>query len=272
MNCSQCRAVLDFFIEGELDQHAAQETRAHIAVCASCAGGYEAILRERDALRQYLNEIDPSSNLWARVNHAIGQLKPARDRWFMRPLPGALKSLQARAGFASVVIVAVIWITVDTLRRMNTPRPERDKVVFHEQRPNSLTANAANASRADNRQGMSVISKRDNQRSQVQITTRARTRTTAKPELRQPTTDAIRIAERHYSVAIAQLTRDYIQHRKQLNPDAATKFEQTLAGLDVTIETTRRVAYADPNNPVAVQYLMTAYAAKVDALRNVIGA
>jgi type VI protein secretion system component VasF len=88
----------------------------------------------------------------------------------------------------------------------------------------------------------------------------------------KPTSDElVREAEQKYVAAIAMLSRDVNRRRSQLEPEMAARFERTLAAVDRTIADTRRAARQHPGDPVAAQYMLTAYAKKVDVLREIIG-
>jgi hypothetical protein len=85
---------------------------------------------------------------------------------------------------------------------------------------------------------------------------------------RKPTPDElVREAEQKYVAAIAMLSRDVNSRRSRLDPKMAARFEQTLAAVERTIADTRRAVREHPGDPVAAQYMLTAYAKKVDVLR-----
>jgi hypothetical protein len=67
--------------------------------------------------------------------------------------------------------------------------------------------------------------------------------------------------------AIALLARDARGRRTLLEPDVRARFEQTLATVDRAISETRRAARQQPDDPIAVQYMLAAYAKKVEILR-----
>ena len=77
----------------------------------------------------------------------------------------------------------------------------------------------------------------------------------------------VREAEQKYLAAIAILARDVRRNRSRLDASAAAQFEQTLATIDRTIIGTRRAVRQHPGDPVAVNYMLTAYAKKVEVLR-----
>jgi len=77
----------------------------------------------------------------------------------------------------------------------------------------------------------------------------------------------IQEAERKYLSAIAALSRDVGRRRPRMDSETITRFERTLAVVDRAIAETRAAARRHPRDPVVVQYMMAAYAKKVDLLR-----
>jgi hypothetical protein len=82
--------------------------------------------------------------------------------------------------------------------------------------------------------------------------------------------ELVREAEQKYLAAIALLSRDANRRRSRLDSEALAQFDQTLAAVDRAIAGTRRVARGRPDDPVAVQYMLAAYAKKVDVLRQMV--
>jgi hypothetical protein len=90
----------------------------------------------------------------------------------------------------------------------------------------------------------------------------------APPKQADPT-QLIREAEQKYLAAISILSRDFNRHRSQIDPTVLARFDNALADIDRTIKETRRVVREHPDDPVALQYLLSAYAKKVDTLRDI---
>jgi hypothetical protein len=81
----------------------------------------------------------------------------------------------------------------------------------------------------------------------------------------------VREAERKYLAAIGILSRDVKQLNTEIDEPTRMKFEQALASIDRTIDATRKAVREHPSDPVAVQYMLAAYARKVDVLREMAG-
>jgi hypothetical protein len=80
----------------------------------------------------------------------------------------------------------------------------------------------------------------------------------------------VREAEQKYLTAIAMLSRNVDRKRSRLDPDTMAELEQALSSIDRTIAATRKVVRRHPDDPVAAQYMLTAYAKKVDVLRELV--
>lgn len=77
----------------------------------------------------------------------------------------------------------------------------------------------------------------------------------------------VREAEQRYLAAIQMLQRDVASKRSKIDPQTTARFDETLAAIDRSIAETRRSVAAHSNDPVAVQYMLSAYAKKVEVLR-----
>jgi hypothetical protein len=77
----------------------------------------------------------------------------------------------------------------------------------------------------------------------------------------------VREAESKYLAAIRMLSEDVNRKRTRLDPQVAARFDETLATIDRSIAETRRTVLRQRNDPVAVQYMLSAYAKKVEVMR-----
>jgi hypothetical protein len=77
----------------------------------------------------------------------------------------------------------------------------------------------------------------------------------------------VREAESKYLAAIRMLSEDVNRKRTRLDPQVAARFDETLATIDRSIAETRRTVLRQRNDPIAVQYMLSAYAKKVEVMR-----
>ena len=79
----------------------------------------------------------------------------------------------------------------------------------------------------------------------------------------------VREAEQKYLAAIAMLSRDASRKRSQIDPATRARLDQAILSIDRTIAGTRQAVRQHPGDPVVVQYMLSAYARKVDLLRDI---
>lgn len=77
----------------------------------------------------------------------------------------------------------------------------------------------------------------------------------------------VREAEKRYQAAIKILERDVRGRRSQLDAETLARFDETLTSIDRTIAETRKAVRQQGSDPVAVQYMLSAYAKKVEVMR-----
>ena len=66
------------------------------------------------------------------------------------------------------------------------------------------------------------------------------------------------------------LSRSVDRKRSRLNPATEAELGQALSSIDRTIAATRKLVRQNPDDPVAAQYMLTAYAKKVAMLRELV--
>ncbi len=74
-------------------------------------------------------------------------------------------------------------------------------------------------------------------------------------------------AEQRYIAAINMLQRDVAKKRTSLDPQTVARFDESLAAVDRSIAETRRAVKQHADDPIAAQYMLSAYAKKVEVLR-----
>lgn len=77
----------------------------------------------------------------------------------------------------------------------------------------------------------------------------------------------VREAEKRYQAAIKILERDVKSRRPQFDRETLARFDETLTSIDRTIAETRKAVRQQSSDPVAVQYMLSAYAKKVEVMR-----
>lgn len=293
MSCEECLPLLEEHLDGALDAAAAARAAAHLAACAGCAEARERLAREGDFYLSHAPEVAPSPDFWEGVGARIaadGSTRVARSRRGLGGLLADTLGLVAAPRFspaltAAAVLVAVA-LTAGLMKYANRESARHERAATA---PSDAVrgANEAGAGRIapptpkgngeddakasdelTNEAGLERKPAVVKRMERATATTSERRREREKVARRIQTSDQlVREAEQKYVAAIALLSRDARRTHTRLEPDAAARFRSTLAEIDRAIDETRRAARRNPRDPSAAQYMLAAYAKKVDLLR-----
>lgn len=270
MKCEECSQLIEIFFDGELDKRTAKEVSAHIAECSLCADVYESLKDEQDFYSDALSGVEVSPFFWSKVD---GKVKSENSATRFRRFADSFASfnlqsfnpasLAALCLFLIAISVAAVWLTLDS--ELNTPASDVAKALKIELP--EIKTNIKNKNEV--RETESLRNKLpDTVRTSNVVASNSRKKSVENEV--QPTANIANKAEKKYLEAIALLSRDINKRRQQLDPQIAEQFKKTLAVVDRTIQNTRQAVRENPDDPVAVQYMLSAYAQKVDVLRGLI--
>jgi hypothetical protein len=297
MKCEDCQRVLEEYFDGELDERASIEVRAHLGSCEACARALEALKDEQGLYAVYRRDVEVTPSLWsgvaARIHEEEGAGKQARVTAWRERLKAMFGTPRLSPALTFALLILAVGATAGIMKYVNS-RPASDQraaqTVAQKQpaKPQSTLAPAppkANDHPDNNveeaapiEDGVERVGKQ-NEKGEERLPSPAyRTadrfegrRAAAVPAAGYPYEESpeqlVREAEQKYMAAIALLTRDAKRRRTLLEPDVRARFEQTLAAVDRTISETRRAARQQPDDPIAVQYMLAAYSKKVEVLR-----
>ena len=289
MKCEECLKVIEEYFDGELDAPQASQTGAHLAKCEACSRAFEALRDEQNLYALYRREVEVSPMLWTKVAARIREAEGARSispisSWRER-LAFLFGTPRLSPALAFALLILAVGATVGLMKYMQSRAPSPQTV---SQKPSKAsqdsTAKVSNnpavnegeeeKSATENQSEQFAVEKDNNGEKPSRDLT-----VTEKVESRRPVARAVsftteespeqlvREAEQKYKAAIALLARDAKRRRTLLEPDVIARFDQTLAGVDRTITETRRAVRRQPDDPIAVQYMLAAYAKKVEVLR-----
>lgn len=290
MKCDACLGMMDDLIEGELDDSLAREVTAHIAMCGPCSQLYANLRYEQELYGKYLLDVEPTPALWANLRSEMEKEKIIRaaqpqlrlQRW----LAIAFGRLRVTPQLATALVLITIGLaigimvwrtTIDTSMRQAQnpgvvgvqPLPDVNREGTHRDSDDTDRRSSTN----DNDRTIRPSSTRSgNRRRGIQVSAAgSASRHMIERSPAVPTVDQVaRRAEQEYLSAIKILSRDIKRRRAVISPALLSRLETALAEVDRNIAATRRVAREQPRDPVAVQYLASAYENKVDLLREVI--
>jgi len=291
MNCEDCLLMLDEYVENELDEtKAAQEIAAHLGGCRACASECEMLRRELQAYSQYLPGIEATPALRAKVRTAIEQAQKEQFSYWKRSFPPVriFGKPALNPAFVGVpLVLLVIFAGIVGLIQFKSPESAADEQTFSQKADfqyspeNAIDDGDYEKLRDDEK---SKISKPEENRTAAQTEMRRqkiipRSGLIAKRRIikmkpasgKSAIEQVIEKAEAQYKNAIAVLSSDIKRRRGRLAPNVISQLEQSLVEINRTIFETRRAVKAKPDDAVAIQYMTTAYAKKVELLRTVAG-
>lgn len=297
MNCEECLAKLDVFVEDELDEEQSAQVSAHIDDCAECENDYHQLKHERQIYFRYFTSLDATPALWAGVQAGIEEIEhnrvSANRRRFRKRLAAAFGFLSSNPSYGAVALMllmitlgAVIGVIKYRFAETNSqPELTFQKSDTPEIKPSSGGVAATNAQilhdekdvcgKSANNSTSKIVAVRTENRERKNtfrsaLPKRASQNSLSERAARQTTTDeVVKQAEQQYLNAVVMLSRDIKRRRLQLAPDLVSQLDESLAEIDRTIKETKRAVKAQPTDAVAIQYMTAAYAKKAELLRTI---
>jgi anti-sigma factor RsiW len=301
MKCEECGKFLEEYVDGELGARDVSAVEAHLAACAACADAHDALLSEATLYASYERGVEAAApGLWGGVEARIRAEAAGGEVGLLQRVSAWFAPLFTAPRFSPALTAALVLVAVcltvgvmkltgsrdespsqvaknDQLKapvtstqtpqpaatsspaavdtppaapsaspeQKTTPQPENRKSPANEQRrrANELLNGGARVEQAVN---VTPTPSRDGKTTPEQL---------------------VREAEQRYIAAIRMLQRDVASRRSSLDPQTAARFDETLAAIDRSISETRRTVQQHGSDPIAVQYMLSAYAKKVEVLR-----
>ena len=274
MKCEEYRILIEDYIDGVVDERASARVNAHTASCVECASFYQQISREQELYSRYQREVEASPALWTSIESRIKLERASRPAGLMarlrEQLAAAFAGPRLSPGFAAALVIIAIGITVFVMSRLNAREQASLQAGGNGNAavepsvptpaPQQQPAPAVTPDRQIAQGGPSTTGAQSNPSPRVNAP-RKQLATTLTPA------QLVREAEQKYLTAIAMLSRDVDRRRSQLDPMMLARFDASLSEIDRTIRETRQVVKGNPDDPIALQYLLAAYSKKVDVLR-----
>ena len=304
MKCEECLPLLDLYSDGELPGRDSDSVAAHLAVCAACAGRLQSLRDEQALYLSYECDAAESPEFWDGVLSQIradggagiragkprAPLAAAWHRRRLAPLLAALSAPRFSPTLVAALLLAAVGLTAAVTLYL-APREQTPGPSAEVRRDDAATAGGDGAtirtppeSPAPTRPATPARDTREAERAAADrhegprsVAVKGRpahaddskhTRPAHLSAPHEPAPDRlVREAEQKYLAAIRILSRDVAGRRTRMDPDALARFERTLGVIDKSIAETRAAARRHPRDPLAVQYMLTAYAKKVEVLR-----
>ena len=278
MKCEECQALTEEYFDRELDQRAARAVSVHLENCSSCSAALEQLTFEYRTYQRYDRELDVSPALWVKVR---GQLSEETNRQTLtrfRPSQigfSKLLSVRFSAAVSAALVLFAVVMTVAVMKYLNRQEPSKQIALSSRTQPGEKRLPAetdvvnepVKSKGAEDRSEESELKK--GMAAGPGAESRRRRSLPVIRDAREPSTPVqlVREAEKKYLSAIALLTRDAEQRPSLLDSETRAKLDGALAAIDRTILSTRKAVQRNPNDPLAVQYMLGAYGKKVDVLK-----
>jgi anti-sigma factor RsiW len=287
MKCEACQSVLEEYFDGELAVRRAAEISAHLAGCAACAAEFAELQQEHEIYTTYERGIEVTPDLWAGIAARIKTEKAAMPEassiliWRAR-FARLFAAPHISPAFAAAMVILAIGITVVVMSYLQSRNANNNgNVTVATEHPNNTGDSNNNGAVSpapkpgvegskDNLATVPNDEKKSNEPPVKEPKPTPQKQVVAvshKPQAPPDPMKLVREAEQKYLAAIAILSQDVSRHRSQIDPSVLARFDSALADIDRTIQETRQIVRRHPDDPVALQYLLGAYAKKVDTLR-----
>jgi hypothetical protein len=275
MKCEEYRLLIEDYFDGALDESTAARVNAHTHECAQCGSFCQEMSREQELYARYQRDVEATPVLWASIESQINQERAGKTRgliWRLREQwSGMFSAPRLSPAFAAVLVIVTIGVTVLVMSRLNSPQQQL-VATDNGKAKTSESPSAHNPENATVEPKVPVETPHNEVASSETATARSSAKIAAprkQLQVRATVTPAqlVRDAEQKYLAAIAMLSRDVNRRRSQLDPMMLARFDASLSEIDRTIRETRQVVRQNPEDPIALQYLLAAYSKKVDVLR-----
>lgn len=304
MKCEDCLSILEEYFDAELDGRQSEKVAAHLTACVSCNEVYAVLEQEQQLYAHYERDVEVTPLLWQGVQARISQ-EAARQET-SQPI-GVVERLRKfftesfhaprfSPALATALVVVAVGATVLVMTYMNSrsnttniadgtqnnsgadsTKNVNENKVLQPNTPEVAGGGVKPENRDESTQTPSITPQENNPEVVRPIPVKAspdamKQRGSLVAKGLQPNVSAeslLRDAEQKYLAAIAILQRDFDKRRSKLDPKLLAKLDASLASIDRTIAETRKAVRQNSDDPIAVQYMLTAYAKKVEVLRDV---
>ena len=267
MKCEQYRALIEEYVDGELNQQTAAGVDAHLSGCVECAALAASISREQQIYAGYVRDVEVTPQMWASVSARIQSEGRPPQSLLGRIRSGLKHGLivpRFSPALAAALVLITIGATVGIMSYMQSSQTHRE-IAVKEGDKDRLGQSGTDSTKPPDVEPP----KNEEDKQAQQLPPRQKpVKPAVRPRSTQPDPNRlIKEAEDKYIAAIKILTQDLKKRRPQLDPAIRARLDSELAEIDQTIYSTRQAVRQNPGDPIAFGYLLTAYSKKVDFLR-----
>ena len=298
MKCEDCLILIEEYFDNELDARQGREVETHMGGCATCGEYYRSLGQEQNVYAHYRRDVDVSPALWAAIQASIRsdtvqseRTLPAevestgifdRARRFWSETFGAPRFSPA---LAALLVIIAVGATVAVMKFLDKPSPQQPMVAEQDHKkagsPGDENSNSSQQAKVKPEPEPTVPSPVPARKEEKEFAAQP----VASPDVQRPRTSVpkeqlasgsnvtaeklLRDAEQKYLAAITILQRNYNKRRPQLDAALVARLDTALNSIDNTIAETKKAMRQNPDDPIALQYMLSAYAKKVEVLRDV---
>lgn len=281
MKCEDYLPIIESYVDGELDSQMAQRVRTHLAMCDSCQDFVSELRQEQEVYAIYKREVDITPALWAAVEARIEKERPVRSSGLFESLTkwitGLMGTPRLSPALAAALILATIGTTIVVMKYLNAPEINETRQVAEATVPSPTQEYKSEQPKIGGEQPPKANEANPAPTGSETVNPNEVRKTPERPKVvvKQPSKPAptpeqlVREAEQKYLSAIAILEKDVSRSKSKLDPMMVVRFEKAMVDIDNTIAETRRAVRENPEDPIALQYMLSAYAKKMDVLREI---
>ena len=273
MRCEEFQPLIEEYLDSELVESTAGEVARHLDNCVSCAEVAGKLGVEREMYSRYEPDLQVTPDLWAGVQARIATethvVDPKGVAWLIATVKDALAVPRVSGLATAALVLLAVGSTAVFMKYMQSEsRPQQPEVraTVEPQPPTRETTQAVSSPAAADDTRVKPDLERPKRRIVTERTNQGERQ--ARQVLGPKTPhQLVNEAEQKYLAAIAMLSRNASRKRSQMDTLTLAKLDRAIAAINRTIAGTRKAVREHPDDPVAVQYMLTAYARKVDVLR-----
>ena len=280
INCDNCQADLEDFLYGELSESRSTEIRSHLSGCESCAALRTELERENEVFADFFEQtaIDPSEELWQSIRTRIGN-EPVTQKnpgWLGRLFNGEVLALFLspavfrQAAFAVILITLTVTATVVYLKRnASQTQMVAQNHIEQAKTPQSTVVPVVKESGNPAEPATGQNDQPPQQRPMVIPAVNRPAPPVGEVSERDLISRQIRRAENEYRGAIRMLDRAIARRSDSFDPELIRQYQSSLALIDDSISQSRLALRRTPDDAAAGQFLLAAYARKVELMQDI---
>lgn len=272
MKCNDCLLLLEEYFDGELDVKQTQSINSHLFGCSACSKEYKMLEKENSIYKNYERNITMNPELCSLIEDKV--IKPQKQvSWWKNFVNNLSLPNFVPVSVAATVILVTVIATVMLMKNFSsvnvnpnpiasiTPINTKENIVEYSIKnfENNIESTGVNA--LENKMGNELT----NVLSPKIVISKANKRN----KVNDPAQKLIQEATEKYVTAIKILSKDAKKNYQQLPSEVKASFDKSLKAIDENIAQTRRAMGQNPNNPIIAQYMLAAYAKKVEVLQEI---